>query len=133
MDDICVCCGEYVPEGRMVCPACEARYEPGARPMDCYGAIWELATMMRKGPRTRSKEAVTMAGAALRKAAPTEPRPPKGMQKLWSRRGHVFAGSCPGCGGRVWSDMHRYCPDCGQALYWPEDGELTDPWDGWEV
>jgi len=22
--DTCVCCGEYVPEGRQVCPACEA-------------------------------------------------------------------------------------------------------------
>lgn len=22
-DDICVCCGAYVPEGRMVCPNCQ--------------------------------------------------------------------------------------------------------------
>lgn len=27
--DICVCCGEIVPEGRMVCPTCEVKY--GAR------------------------------------------------------------------------------------------------------
>lgn len=26
MDDICVCCGEYVPEGRMVCLKCENKY-----------------------------------------------------------------------------------------------------------
>lgn len=26
MDDVCVCCGEYVPEGRMVCPLCENKY-----------------------------------------------------------------------------------------------------------
>lgn len=25
MIDTCVCCGEYVPEGRMVCPQCEAK------------------------------------------------------------------------------------------------------------
>lgn len=24
MTDTCVCCGEPVPEGRMVCPICEA-------------------------------------------------------------------------------------------------------------
>ena len=24
MEDRCVCCGEIVPEGRMVCPNCEA-------------------------------------------------------------------------------------------------------------
>lgn len=27
--DRCVCCGEMVPEGRMVCPACEAGRWPG--------------------------------------------------------------------------------------------------------
>ena len=26
-EDRCVCCGELVPEGRMVCPACEKRAE----------------------------------------------------------------------------------------------------------
>ena len=24
MTDTCVCCGEVIPEGRMVCPICEA-------------------------------------------------------------------------------------------------------------
>lgn len=28
MDDTCVCCGAYFPEGRQVCPSCEHRYEP---------------------------------------------------------------------------------------------------------
>ena len=27
MIDTCVCCGEYVPEGRMVCPLCESKTE----------------------------------------------------------------------------------------------------------
>ena len=27
--DRCVCCGEVVPEGRMVCPVCEAGRWPG--------------------------------------------------------------------------------------------------------
>lgn len=25
MDDRCVSCGAYIPEGRMVCPSCEAK------------------------------------------------------------------------------------------------------------
>lgn len=25
-DEICVSCGEYVPEGRMICPRCEKSY-----------------------------------------------------------------------------------------------------------
>lgn len=25
MNDTCVCCGEYVPEGRMVCPVCTGK------------------------------------------------------------------------------------------------------------
>ena len=27
MDNRCVCCGEIIPEGRMVCPNCEAESE----------------------------------------------------------------------------------------------------------
>lgn len=27
--DYCVCCGEYVPEGRMVCASCWKRYMEG--------------------------------------------------------------------------------------------------------
>jgi RNA polymerase subunit RPABC4/transcription elongation factor Spt4 len=26
MEDRCVCCGEIIPEGRMVCPQCESKY-----------------------------------------------------------------------------------------------------------
>ena len=25
MENRCVCCGEIIPEGRMVCPQCEAK------------------------------------------------------------------------------------------------------------
>lgn len=25
-ENCCVCCGEIIPEGRMVCPQCEAKY-----------------------------------------------------------------------------------------------------------
>lgn len=28
-DEICVCCGEYVPEGRMICPRCENHIHKG--------------------------------------------------------------------------------------------------------
>ena len=27
MDNRCICCGEIIPEGRMVCPNCEAEWE----------------------------------------------------------------------------------------------------------
>jgi hypothetical protein len=27
--DLCVCCGEYIPEGRMVCPQCEKKSQMG--------------------------------------------------------------------------------------------------------
>lgn len=30
MTDSCVCCGRYVPEGRMVCPICEEKTIYGA-------------------------------------------------------------------------------------------------------
>lgn len=30
MIDTCVCCGEYVPEGRMVCPLCVSKGEKKA-------------------------------------------------------------------------------------------------------
>lgn len=30
MEDRCVCCGEIIPEGRMVCPKCERRAEDNA-------------------------------------------------------------------------------------------------------
>ena len=26
MDERCICCGEIIPEGRMVCPQCEYKY-----------------------------------------------------------------------------------------------------------
>ena len=29
MENRCVCCGEIIPEGRMVCPKCEAKAEDG--------------------------------------------------------------------------------------------------------
>ena len=37
MDNRCVCCGEIIPEGRQVCPNCEAFYEKqGIRFVDSY-------------------------------------------------------------------------------------------------
>lgn len=29
MDNFCVCCGDIIPEGRMVCPMCEMAAEEG--------------------------------------------------------------------------------------------------------
>ena len=29
MDNTCVCCGAPVPEGRQVCPQCEAKWKEG--------------------------------------------------------------------------------------------------------
>ena len=28
MENRCICCGEIIPEGRQVCPACEAGQHP---------------------------------------------------------------------------------------------------------
>lgn len=43
MIDTCVCCGEIVPEGRMVCLACELKYEEKPYEQDkmnwCKGVI----------------------------------------------------------------------------------------------
>ena len=40
MIDNCVCCGEYVPEGRMVCPACEKKYgEKEGEDYNKYGSF----------------------------------------------------------------------------------------------
>lgn len=36
MNDTCVCCGEYVPEDRMICIACEKKYDE--KDDDCYGS-----------------------------------------------------------------------------------------------
>ena len=27
MEERCICCGEIIPEGRQVCPNCEAKYQ----------------------------------------------------------------------------------------------------------
>ena len=27
MADRCICCGEIIPEGRLVCPLCESKWE----------------------------------------------------------------------------------------------------------
>lgn len=34
MSEYCVCCGEEIPEGRMVCPICEAEVFSKERPTD---------------------------------------------------------------------------------------------------
>lgn len=31
MDNRCICCGEIIPEGRMVCPNCEATLWPDTK------------------------------------------------------------------------------------------------------
>lgn len=46
MDDKCVCCGEYVPEGREVCPTCDKTYvslkDRGERTMFNTGAVRDM-------------------------------------------------------------------------------------------
>ena len=37
MSDYCVCCGEYVPEGRMVCPNCEKKANQKPIQFTIYG------------------------------------------------------------------------------------------------
>lgn len=46
MDDKCVCCGEYVPEGRQVCPTCDNTYvslkDSGERTLFNTGAVRDM-------------------------------------------------------------------------------------------
>lgn len=44
MDDKCICCGEYVPEGRQVCSQCEGRSikDSGERTMFKTGAVRDM-------------------------------------------------------------------------------------------
>ena len=37
MTDTCVCCGQTVPEGRMVCPGCERKTEERCGQMESWG------------------------------------------------------------------------------------------------
>ena len=37
MTDTCVCCGQTVPEGRMVCPGCEQKTEERCGQMESWG------------------------------------------------------------------------------------------------
>ena len=30
-DDICVCCGNYIPDGRQVCNTCESKYKSSSK------------------------------------------------------------------------------------------------------
>lgn len=37
MEDRCICCGEIIPEGRQVCPVCEAKEEAKSPCSDSRG------------------------------------------------------------------------------------------------
>lgn len=43
MDMVCVCCGAYVPEGRMVCPECENGRTPQKSKAEEQGTTMEKA------------------------------------------------------------------------------------------
>ena len=49
MTDTCVCCGAYVPEGRMICPNCEQGYIPQAK--DKKSAILDYLKENHTGKR----------------------------------------------------------------------------------
>lgn len=49
MTDTCVCCGYYVPEGRMICPGCEYFCRPHAK--DKKTAILECLKKNHTGKR----------------------------------------------------------------------------------
>jgi len=52
--DRCVCCGEYVPEGRQVCWSCEDRYADRTR---LYDEICRTLTDFEQKETTESKKA----------------------------------------------------------------------------
>lgn len=44
-DNTCVCCGEIIPEGRQVCPACELKVRPDLRPDRILDNLKKLLTI----------------------------------------------------------------------------------------
>lgn len=50
--DFCVCCGQYVPEGRMVCPECEYKAEALAK----EGSICQISPGEKEYGRTKSTD-----------------------------------------------------------------------------
>mgnify|MGYP003299620216 CR=1 FL=1 len=43
MENRCVCCGEIIPEGRMVCPQCEAKHLRGD--LSCQTTVQNVKIM----------------------------------------------------------------------------------------
>lgn len=58
-DNVCICCGEYVPEGEMICAECKNKYK--LKEKDCCGqSLFTLSesgarTSLDKGERTAAK------------------------------------------------------------------------------
>lgn len=50
MEDRCICCGEVIPEGRMVCPSCESGKIPAknTRPVENNGQYVVVVTNDRE-------------------------------------------------------------------------------------
>lgn len=55
MEDYCVACGAIVPEGRMVCPMCEAKYSE-KKPQNPSQSLPETVGEWRALHRTRGHE-----------------------------------------------------------------------------
>ncbi len=52
--EICVCCGDPVPEGRMVCVWCENGNKPKNTSQDFLDTLWKkLKTPYDRGQRVR--------------------------------------------------------------------------------
>lgn len=51
MDDFCICCGAYVPEGRQVCHTCENREMPKRQPQqEPISIVEKIVTLLVWGP-----------------------------------------------------------------------------------
>lgn len=53
MEDRCVCCGEIIPEGRMVCPQCEAA--ANERQASMYHALLVAGGGRKRSPKETHK------------------------------------------------------------------------------
>lgn len=48
-DDSCVCCGEYVPEGRQVCRSCEEGRTNVMKKQGCFGILFDFIMTILTG------------------------------------------------------------------------------------
>ena len=135
-EDRCVCCGEIVPEGRMVCPNCEKQ-----KPMHnlSHGEMAQIAEGRKKQP-PRYIDANKLIDLANHEGAygyvdvhdilktPTADVV-EGKKGFWEYvddvdyRCSVCHKYAYGCLGEIMSGDYQFCPYCGAKMDYIDDEE----------